>query len=466
MPKGEVIPLTPPALVEVEYKGQVFHVLAQPGQDPETLAALAGSGYPMPGVGVGYHASMTNSPSTLELHDLTTKKGVFVPKTITSGRSTLTGCLWPGIGDKKLMPLMVADPSTGGSRWGGVLAWCGEVYKTLECPGPECTYEKDIKWSCGRRECPDCWPTPVAKTSEEIAKKIFELRTLAMIWWKPREVILVPPVPWAPMRPDEVEELWRGHEMVPPGLSWEDLPTDEVLTRLFQISRTTLETMGAFAFTVSPHFFHIKKERQRELNDEASKKHRGRDGRKLNKYDILRDRINAGEPRDLYEDPYVHTHAITLGSIDVDKLPPGWFVKVNTKKIKTVDDLSHKLFYILSHAAVIEGRRSIREYGLLRKMNEVKRWHEPVETMCPECRQYQLVDKLTKEPAFHRDLHVIYEWNDRALAERELWRGHEMPGRWKKPPGDIRAVLTAPPPGGGGALAPSPGGASEGGGIP
>jgi hypothetical protein len=192
--------------------------------------------------------------------------------------------------------------------------------------------------------------------------------------------------------------------------------------------------MGVTAHTLSVHLFHINKNYEQELNDEASRRGYGEDGRKLSRYDILRERINGGEPREKYEEFYPHLHAITYGRVDEDRRPPGSIVKTNRKLIDTEDALFGKLFYILSHAALIPGRRSIRDYGLFRQMKKVKEWHESTEDRCPICGKV-LVDELTGAPEYKKILRRIYEW---------------------------RAILTASP-SQGEASAPSPGGADGGG---
>jgi len=223
--------------------------------------------------------------------------------------------------------------------------------------------------------------------------------------------------------------------LVPPrGFVDETTDPDQGINSLYTWGTKTLRKMGASSHTLSVHLFHIKKEYEQEFNDEASRRGYGEDGRKLSRYDILRERINQGEPRERYEEFYPHLHAITYGRIDEDRRPPGSIVKTNRKLIDSEDALFGKLFYILSHAALIPGRRSIRDYGLLRQMKKVKQWYESIEDRCPICGEV-LVDEVTRAPEYKKVLRRVYEW---------------------------RPILTASP-GEGEASAPSPGGADGGG---
>ena len=305
-------------------------------QDPEVLEALG-----KPSL---YHASPRNSLATLK---------------------------WPGLGVK------CADSDV--------------IFRTLVCPTGD--YRKVITYNCWDRTCPAHWPGPIARTAEDVACKVWGLRSLMGTRYLPREVFLVPP---------------RGF-IDPNNYVTGSLDSDRGLDLLYRWGKETLRTMGASAFTLSIHLFHIKKEFEKELNDEASRRGYGEDGRKLNRYDILRERINRGEPREKYEEFYPHLHAITYGHINAAARPPGSLVKTNRKLIASEDELFGKLFYILSHAAIVPGRRSIRDYGLLRQMKKVKEYHDLAEERCPICGAV-LVDELTGAPEYKKVLRRVYEW--------------------------------------------------------
>lgn len=341
--------MTPPTLVD--FSGH---------QDPEVLAVLGGVGYPVPYTKDTslYHATTRNSLATLE---------------------------WPGLGGK------CTDSEV--------------IYRTLVCPTGD--FKKVVTYNCWDRRCPAHWPGPIARTAEDVACKVWGLRSLIGTRYLPREVFLVPP---------------RG--MVQP-----DQDQDEGLNAMYAWGDIAMRSMGVIAHTLTPHLFHIRKDRARELNDEASHRGRSADGRKLNKYDILRERINKGENRADYEEFYPHLHAITYGRVDEDKRPAGSLVKTNKKRIDSESALFGKLFYILSHAALIHGRRTIRDYGLLRQMKKVKEYHDLEEERCPLCGAV-LVDELTGAPEYKKVLRRVYEWRGPPRPRTRKEPGLTPPAGW------------------------------------
>jgi hypothetical protein len=126
----------------------------------------------------------------------------------------------------------------------------------------------------------------------------------------------------------------------------------------------------------------------------------------------------------------------------------GWVYR----NLGDIYNLEGLLVYLLGHTQVIRDRVSITYTGCLspRKLKTTVAVPMREEVLCDECGSVMVhgtVDTIDEKR--------VIDLSDRPIIHKWIQRTYQ-----------IRAVLTAPPPGGGGALAPSPGGASEGGGIP
>jgi len=212
--------------------------------------------------------------------------------------------------------------------------------------------------------------------------------------YAPREVFLVPP-----------------RDLITP-----EMPLQDAMNVLYSWGDSTLKHMGTSAHTLSPHLFHIKKEFQQTFNDEASARGLSPSGRKLNRYDILREHLLDGHPFGEYCEFYPHLPAIAYGRVDQILRPPGCVVRTNPRPISSLDLLTTKLFYILSHAPVLPGLRSIRDYGLLRKLTLMSKTVDFSNEMCPNCGDL-LVDSVDLGPVLKRTCIYTYAWKPKSTSK-------------------------------------------------
>lgn len=279
--------------------------------------------------------------------------------------------------------------------WPGIGKQCdlsAIEFREIRCPTGD--YSRTTPYhGCGRRECPTCWSTAVRKVARDVARKVWAYNELRGSY-PPREVFLVPPR----------------------GLVLPDMPAEAGLRKIYAWAASLLPTLGVVAFTLTPHLFHLQGEYSRAFNDEASRRGRLPDGRKCSRYDILREHINQGEPSEKFTEFYPHLHAITYGYVNADAVPPGVIVKTNSRPIRSEDSLCNKLFYVLSHAAMIPGRRSIRDYGAFRQMTIVGERVNLVEQFCPVCHS-RLVDQWGN-PAECKVLCITYAFTGRTTPTR------------------------------------------------
>lgn len=256
---------------------------------------------------------------------------------------------------------------------------CGAGGRTLRCPTDGFT--KQIGGSCGRKECNRDWPGPLSREAARARWRIRCWQRIKMWPHRIQEVIVAVPR-------DFLDPRWGPKTAA---------------DRVYSAAWKTAHTMGAVTGLGGLHTMHIKEEYRtvfageaNQRNELRSQTHRG-SSRTLNKYDILRERLMEAVSMETawieYTEEYIHVHFLVFGFIRRDALPDGWFVKVNTKPIRSDRDLQNKIFYILSHGALIPGKKSLRWFGDLGNMRHAKSpytgkpdWvHEYGYHACPLC---------------------------------------------------------------------------------
>lgn len=242
------------------------------------------------------------------------------------GRQQARETLYPDI-----LPSMKPLSIVGG---GEEYPKCGTPKFLIRCEHPDHP-RKIIPHSCGRPECPICYPTWGSRAAARVENLLEEYQRLIGSRYRPFYVTLSPD-------PEDYQE-----------------ETEETMRRLLEDARKMARILGASAVVVIPHGYRIRLERKREAADGASRLH-------VNRYEWCMKQPN---PREFLSwSP--HLHLMGWGYLkDSDEFhqETGWVYK----KHRNVDNIAKAAYYQLSHAWVPAGKQKhvLRYWGGLSPTN-------------------------------------------------------------------------------------------------
>jgi len=273
--------------------------------------------------------------------------------------------------------------------------------------------------TCGRRECPECWPTWATRAANRgtdvlngylTAKFGPAQRALPGLDRKyilPRHVSFHPP---RRVIVDLITEVKRDN-VKPSNFQ------KEFLRRFRDLSRAIIEETGGTAGVMVMHEIRLKSDRTEQGAD--------------NDYDINRYRKVLDRPD--WKDHiryYPHVHVLGFGNLDNSKEfhdRTGWTYRVHRVAI----DPGKAIYYLLSHASAVHGVNSITYFGECapRRLWKVKEYRHRERQICDECIQ----EGIERDNAI-RVIATIYPGslvreNDNSTSKR-IRHGRGAPVKW------------------------------------
>ena len=249
---------------------------------------------------------------------------------------------------------------------------CGKVFKVWFCG--KCLYKKPIKNTCHRPVCSECWKTWASRETGSAIDRISGFKTAYKAFkgrrvGNPQHIILSPPQ-------EEVKKtvLESGG-----------------IEKLRKMVHLILRSVGIRGGLVVFHPYRIKNEYKAALLV-ASKK----EDKKF--WSLVReDALGLGDWR-LYVNLSPHFHVIGFGSrVNGGKVyeKTGWIYKF-IRHISKEEDVSKAVYYLLTHTAVREGKRTVTWFGSLsyNKLSKKRVSVEYVAKRCPNCGADLLIEYL------------------------------------------------------------------------